>query len=91
MARFKMHLVAKLEQESTASQKQELLKRESGIADDDQKLSVREKNILDYAKDVLIGIVYILFISLVFIGLTTLINPMSREILLGMIQNFLLK
>lgn len=91
MARFKTHLAAKLEQENTASQKQELLKRESGIADDDQKLHVREKNILDYAKDVLIGILYILFIILVFIGLTTLINPMSREILLGMIQNLLVK
>lgn len=83
MARFKPILMEKISRLEQAEQEQRELKQEYGIAADD--VVVRKKNIKDYAISILKGIGYFIYIILVFLGIVTLINPISRDILLGLL------
>lgn len=84
MARFKPILMEKISRLEQAEQEQRELKQEYGIAADD--VVVRKKNIKDYAISILKGIGYFIYIILVFLGIVTLINPISRDIFLGMLE-----
>lgn len=83
MARFKPILMEKISRLEQAEQEQRELKQEYGITADD--VVVRKKNIKDYAISILKGIGYFIYIILVFLGIVTLINPISRDILLGLL------
>lgn len=83
MARFKPILMEKISRLEQAEQEQRELKQEYGIAADD--VVVRKKNIKDYAISILKWIGYFIYIILVFLGIVTLINPISRDIFLGML------
>ena len=83
MARFKPILMEKISRLEQAEQEQRELKQEYGIAADD--VVVSKKNIKDYAISILKGIGYFIYIILVFLGIVTLINPISRDIFLGML------
>lgn len=83
MARFKPILMEKISRLEQAEQEQQELKQEYGITADD--VVVRKKNIKDYAISILKGIGYFIYIILVFLGIVTLINPISRDILLGLL------
>ena len=77
-----------MEEENASEEKQEELKKESGIDDEEGELHVREKGPFDYIKGFFNGIFYVAFVALIFVGLVTLINPISRGILLELIMGF---
>lgn len=83
MARFKPILMEKISRMEQAEQEQRKLKQEYGIAADD--VVVRKKNVKDYAISAIKGIGYLAYVILVFLGIVTLVNPISRDILLSLL------
>lgn len=85
VARFKTDIlmsgIRRKEEEEKAQQE---LKEEYGIMEE-AGVTVRKKGLRDYSISALKGIGYLIYVLLVFFGLVTVINPISRQILLDFV------
>ena len=86
MGKFKKSLMGRVEEEEKRQQKQEDLKEQAGIADDD--FYVKEKGAKDYLIAILRGLLSCLITFLVFVGIATWLNPESRLILFELFPFF---
>lgn len=85
MARFKEDiLMAGIRQKEEEEEKQRALKEEYGIIEE-ADVMVMKKGIRDYAASAIKGAGYLIYVLLVFFGLITVINPVSRQILLELV------
>lgn len=81
--RYQPILMLRLEEEERALAEQNELKKRAGIVSESDEITVTEKTITDYVKQIGYVIASGIFIILVFIGMLMVLNPSSREILLG--------
>lgn len=79
MAKFNTILVKKIAADRKQESKQEKIKEEVGISDQD--VFLKKRSAKDYAIAFLHCILYMVFIALIFIGLITALNPASRQII----------
>ena len=84
MARYKPILMEKIHRAEAEEKKQRELKEELGIIPDDT-IIIKKKGISDYLLSVLKGFGYLIYVILVFLGIVTVINPVSRDLLLKML------
>ena len=80
MARFKPSLMDKVEKEQRQEIKQEKLKAESGIKE--EEVLVKEKSGSDYGKAVFRLVIDTALAALAFVGILVVLNPESRGMLL---------
>lgn len=85
--RYQSILSAKVEREQAKAEKEEKIKMEAGIESDN--VNVRVKGAKDYVFG-LFGVVRLFsFIILIFIGIVTIINPISRSIIMQLLQQIM--
>lgn len=77
--KFNPILMQKITEEKDWENKQEKLKEETGI--NDQNVVLKSSSMKDYIVTFLRCILYITFIVLIFIGLITALNPASRLVI----------
>ncbi|MEH2932176.1 hypothetical protein VSQ48_20180 [Candidatus Ventrimonas sp. KK005] len=80
MARFKPSLMDKVEKEHRQEIKQEKLKAESGIKE--EEVLVKEKSGSDYGKAIFRFVVYVVLGMLAFVGIMVVLSPEARGILI---------
>lgn len=83
MTRFNPVLMEKIASEEQAEREQRELKEAYGIVAED--VSVRKKGLKDYAFSAIRGLGYLLYVVLVFLGIVTWINPVSRGMILELL------
>lgn len=86
MAKFNPILMQKVAENQKQESEQEKLKEETGI--DDQDIVLKKRGVLDYTIAFLHCILYVIFVSLIFIGLITVLNPASRQVIADWISQF---
>lgn len=79
-------LMQSVTEEKAKEREQEKLKEEAGINDQDIVLKTRSAR--DYAVTLLRCIIYAAFIALIFIGLITVLNFDSRQVIVEMFNTF---
>lgn len=87
MPKFNPILLQKVREEQKEEERQEKLKAEAGITDPD--IVVKEKGIKEYSLSILKGILYTAFICLIFLGILTVLNPTSQNILIDTVKNLI--
>jgi len=86
MSRFNVRLEEKVRAEEDVEKKQVQLKEEAGIEDED--IVVKEKGVKDYSKAILRTMIYIAIVFFFFVGVITLLNPVSRNLMLTFLSQF---
>lgn len=82
--RYKSILEQKVKVEKEEQKKQEILKQAAGIESAD--LRVKKKGAKDYAISLCKAFLYLVFMTFVALGILTILNPVSRNIIHSIVK-----